>query len=470
MNKNKESNINELFNEALKNHKEGNFQIAKQIYKKILRFDPKFINAYQNLGIIYGLEGENKKAKECYEKVIEIDPNIIIAQYNLGLILNRLQNFSAAKKCFKKVIEVSPDFLNVQYYLGLIYQKIGRYEKAKKCYENEIQNNSGIADVYNNLGIVNAHLGNHDEAIKNYINAIKKNSLHKGAKENLIISLTSFKSNDENIIVVVNNNLKKINKDFNIEQSLDSKNLHDFFKKTKTTIKDIKNFTDEIVYKETQTYRRNIEDLNCKRHHKIFNEFNIIPNFCFSCFKIQIEPKNVLELIKLFFIFDKFKFSSDNWRKCMIELRPEVSGSYKGLIYCKSLNEAEKIINELNPILKKFIKHKISIKRGCSEFYKSFPNFKNIYEKEDNFMKYDNKWKKTEKKVDDQNNIIPKKFYATLPGFSISDLLIMNHWFNYAKFLNDFSYNELNVDFPHSDFIFNQISNQINFRKKEFTN
>ena len=46
----------------------------------------------------------------------------------------------------------------------------------------------------------------------------------------------------------------------------------------------------------------------------------------------------------------------------------------------------------------------------------------------------------------------------------------MNHWFNYAKFLNDFSYNELNVDFPHSDFIFNQISNQINFRKKECTN
>ncbi len=102
MNKNKESNITELFNEALKNHKEGNFYIAKKIYIKILRQDSKFINAHQNLGILFGLEGENIKAKECYEKVIEINPNVIIAQYNLGLILNRLKNFIEAKKCLKK--------------------------------------------------------------------------------------------------------------------------------------------------------------------------------------------------------------------------------------------------------------------------------------------------------------------------------------------------------------------------------
>ena len=76
------------------------------------------------------------------------------------------------------------------------------------------------------------------------------------------------------------------------------------------------------TFYETQIFRRNSINLNCERHHKAFNEFNIIPKFCFSCFKVQIEPKNILELFKLFFIFDKLELPKNNTRKCTVELRP----------------------------------------------------------------------------------------------------------------------------------------------------
>ena len=69
------------------------------------------------------------------------------------------------------------------------------------------------------------------------------------------------------------------------------------------------------------------------------NNLNIIPKYCFDCFKIQIEPKSVVDLIKLFFIFDTFKFPKNNWRKCMVELREGVPGTYKGFIYCSSVEE-----------------------------------------------------------------------------------------------------------------------------------
>ena len=151
----------------------------------------------------------------------------------------------------------------------------------------------------------------------------------------------------------------------------------------------------------------------------------------------------------------------------MIELRPNVSGTYKGFIYCNSMVEAEKILKEINPVLKKFIQYKASIKRGCSEFYKLFPNFKLTDNNENNFMIYENKWNKIEEEVDKKNNLNPKRFHSTISGFSLSDLLIMYHWFNYAKFINDLSFKELEIDFPHSEFIFQQISTQINFRKNE---
>ena len=84
----------------------------------------------------------------------------------------------------------------------------------------------------------------------------------------------------------------------------------------------------------------------------------------------------------------------------MIELRPNVSGVYKGLIYCSSMEEASEILSDISPILKKILEYKVSIKRGCSEFYKPFPNFKQTDKKESTFMNYNNKWEKLEKKSD----------------------------------------------------------------------
>ena len=44
------------------------------------------------------------------------------------------------------------------------------------------------------------------------------------------------------------------------------------------------------------------EVAHCERHHKVFNDFKIIPENCFGCFKVQANPKNVIDLIKLYLI------------------------------------------------------------------------------------------------------------------------------------------------------------------------
>ena len=60
----------------------------------------------------------------------------------------------------------------------------------------------------------------------------------------------------------------------------------------------------KIIYNKTEIFRRNTENLNCGRHFKVFNKFSVIPEYCFSCYKVQISTKNVSSLIKLFFIFN----------------------------------------------------------------------------------------------------------------------------------------------------------------------
>ena len=152
----------------------------------------------------------------------------------------------------------------------------------------------------------------------------------------------------------------------------------------------------------------------------------------------------------------------------MIELRNDVPGAYKGFIYCSSNDEAEKILKQITPLLKNHLIYNAKIKRGCTEFYEKFPNYKEINNTKDNFMRYDSSWDQKEKKYDLKKNLNKKIFTDTLSGLSISDFLIMNNWLNYAKIIGDFSYKKIINNFLYSDYVYKKTSSQLEFRKKEF--
>ena len=66
------------------------------------------------------------------------------------------------------------------------------------------------------------------------------------------------------------------------------------------------------------------------------------------------------------------------------------------------------------------------------------------------------------------DNTIIKKSSISLSGISVSDILIMNNWLNYAKQINDLSYKDISEEMIYSDYITSELSGQLNIRKKEF--
>ena len=111
---------------------------------------------------------------------------------------------------------------------------------------------------------------------------------HKDANKNIISALTFYKSNNENPIVTSNNNLKKICEEISIDEFYKNENLRKLFQKSKKILSSIENKFNFIDNEETQTYRRNSNNLNCERHHDVFNNFKIIPKYCFDCFKTSL--------------------------------------------------------------------------------------------------------------------------------------------------------------------------------------
>jgi hypothetical protein len=332
-------------------------------------------------------------------KVIEKDKNIPFLLNLNGLINLSLEKWHNAIFAFKKALDADDKFVEAYNNIGVAYSHIGDDKKAVENYTLAIRLKKDYANGYNNLASHYDDLGQYSEAVINYNYALKFNPENLNAQNNLIHLLNYFnpKNSDDNSIIKANFLIKKIKTDISILEDISDLSLFEYLTKCNQILKkNIKN----LSFLDSQIHRRNGYDLNCNRHHKAFNKFNIIPKYCFSCFKIQIELTTVSNLIRLFFIFDQLRLPKDNIRKCFIELRPGIPGTYKGLIYCSSIEEAESVFEIVKPYMQKLMldNFDIKIKRGCTEFDLAFPGYKKVDDL--NKIVYDEEWTKKEELID----------------------------------------------------------------------
>ena len=412
----------------------------------------KIINLYKQKNF--------REALILSNKIIEKNKNIPFLLNLNGLINLSLEKWQNAIFAFKKALDSDDKFVEAYNNIGVAYSHIGDDKKAVENYTLAIRLKKDYANGYNNLASHYDDLGQYSEAVENYNHALKFNPENLNAQNNLIHLLNYFnpKKSDDNSIVKANFLIKNIKTDMLISKHISDLSLFEYLTKCNQILKkNIKN----LSFFDSQIHRRNGYDLNCNRHHKAFNKFNIIPKYCFSCFKIQIELTTVSNLIRLFFIFDQLRLPKDNIRKCFIELRSGIPGTYKGLIYCSSVEEAESVFEIVKLYMQKLMldNFDIKIKRGCTEFDLAFPGYKEVDDL--NKIVYDEGWKKKEELIDHEISNGSKKgkkvFNRSLSGTCLGDILIINNWLNYAKLINDKSYKKITDEIFFSEYIFQAV-------------
>ena len=83
--------------------------------------------------------------------------------------------------------------------------------------------------------------------------------------------------------------------------------------------------------------------------------------------------------------------------------------------------------------------------RGCSEYPIVFPDYKEINKSGTQLMNYNEDWKLVEEDYDSKNSIKNKRLInPTLSCLSLSDVLIIRNWIDYAKGIGDSSAQLLN--------------------------
>ena len=412
-----------------------------------------------------------KKALECLKIIISENNNNPKILNLFGIVQLQLNQLTEAINSFEKTILLDKKFIQGYNNLGNVFVKSGKFQKAVEMYNKVLSLKPDYPAGYNNLASAQSDLGEFEDSIKNYENALKHDPNYVSAKNNIIQVLTFYspKNSSENIFTKSNDELQQIEIPYRDNSEISDEDVKFFYKKCKKVID--KNFRD-FDFNLSQIWRSNTINLGCNRHFEIFNKFKVIPEYCFGCFKVQIELSSVIDLIKLYFVFDKLNLRKNNSRKCMIELREIASGSYKGLIYCSGIDEANLIYEKLQVILNEKIKRKIKvgIKRGCTEFGIEYPEYKVIDKNSDNFMIFNNDWKEKEDIIDSntlkyaRENSVNRK--PTINGATLNDILIMKNWIYYAKKIGDVDYKKLDENIFASSHIENQTSKKLKYVKK----
>ena len=374
----------------------------------------------------------------------------------------------------KSLANQYPDVSVTYNIYGVINNVLGNWDQSVICFSKAIKIDSAYADAHYNLGIALDSLGRLEESILSYTKAIELRSDRPKLYDGLIriLSFYSPKKPNLNPCVIANKQLQTINYNYDSNKQISDDDVETFFQRCNNVIFENVN---KLNVNETEIFRSNIIDLKCDRHFQVFNTFNVIPKYCFGCYKIQIGLRNVMELFKLYFVFDKLNLKNNNPRKCMLEMRPKAPGAYKGYIYCFSLSEANEIQNQLTATLNKKINKNISItvKRGCSEFGIAYPQYKKINQNDGQLMKYKEEWRSKEKLIDDKlakrDQSKKRVLRKNLPGASLCDVLIMRNWIVYAKIIGDLSYKKIMKKAPISPIIEKKVYDLLSKHKKEFS-
>ncbi len=119
--------LNESGTQALHNQ---HYELAADLFQRVLKLDPKHKTAWGNLGLAYLNLNKNDEAIDAFKKQIALNPYDEFAYTSLGAAYEREQKYDDAIKEFQKQIEINPLDERAHASLGNLYLTQKKFAEA----------------------------------------------------------------------------------------------------------------------------------------------------------------------------------------------------------------------------------------------------------------------------------------------------------------------------------------------------
>ena len=97
-----------LYDRAAQLYRVGRLLEAEKFYKDALRLDPHYVEALNNLGVIYIQKKDYHAAENCFEKAIQAKPRYTDAYYNLACLHSLKGEVKQGLDKLKQAISLNP--------------------------------------------------------------------------------------------------------------------------------------------------------------------------------------------------------------------------------------------------------------------------------------------------------------------------------------------------------------------------
>ena len=146
--KKEKNNIDALRLLGLLAFKTKDYEIAERLFLKVLKLDPSFSLAWDNLAKLYRIQNKLLKSIPAFENLIKLDPSNFEALVSLGTIYIKLSKYHEGIKLYEESLKIKPENPRVYLSLGHALKTIGERKKSEAAYQNTIKYFPSSGEAY----------------------------------------------------------------------------------------------------------------------------------------------------------------------------------------------------------------------------------------------------------------------------------------------------------------------------------
>ncbi len=158
-----------FFNQARDYGDQNDFRNAEKYYLKAIKADDTFVEAYDNLGLVYRRMGELENAEKYYKKSLELYPEGKMARQNLAVVYSMGNQYEKAIAVYEDIIKLDPEDPEGYFGQANAYLQISEFDKALKNGQKALEiykatDSHHLADGYHLIGLIYFYKGDKSDA------------------------------------------------------------------------------------------------------------------------------------------------------------------------------------------------------------------------------------------------------------------------------------------------------------------
>jgi tetratricopeptide (TPR) repeat protein len=187
----------DLFALGWQHHRSGDFRKAEEVYRTLLRREPRNGRTWFVLGNLCADQGRLGEAAACIRQAVELEPREPMGFLHLGNALLRQDRIAEAEEAYRKCLELPTGRegpatrVDALVNLGFLLGDQEKLDEARECYEKARSLNPAVAEIHHNLGNILREQGKRDEAIACYDEALRLRPTYAKAYVNKGIALVA---------------------------------------------------------------------------------------------------------------------------------------------------------------------------------------------------------------------------------------------------------------------------------------